>query len=95
MSGTGHFLTDGYQTLVSFASDATPLFYEIEVTPPSIGIGKPIPISTMRNIKYNTQASAKLLTVGPMKIQVAYNPITITADMIANAGATGTGTLIN
>lgn len=86
MSGTGHFLTDGFQSLISFAKDNAPLFYEIEVTPPSVGIGKPIPVSTMRNTKYNTFASSVLLTLGQMKVQVAYNPTTITADIIAQVG---------
>lgn len=69
-------LTDGYQTLISFAADTDVLLYEKQVTPPGVDGGDPIDQTTMRNSDWRTAAprSLKMLTNGSMT--VAYDPAT-------------------
>jgi hypothetical protein len=85
------FLHDGYQTIISFATDSTLKFYEIEVTPPAMQIGKSIDLTTMRNTAWRTAAAAILKSLTGAKIKVAYDP-----DIFAqcDAGALGRNQLI-
>lgn len=79
------FLTDGYRTIITLANDPTIKLYEVEVTPPPISIGKSIDQTTMRNLKYRTQAPAVLIMLGEGKVQVAYDPI-VQHDMESQLG---------
>jgi len=71
------FLTDGYQTLISFS--AFPVFVpqsvkEKEVQPPDLdGMGE-IDTTTMRNLRFRTKQPKHLITLGDVKLRVQYDP---------------------
>ena len=67
-------LTDGYQTLISFAAKTTVLFKEISVTPPGIDGGGEIDITTMHNATWRTRNPKALVTLTNAKTTVAYDP---------------------
>lgn len=67
-------IDDGYQTLVDFALSPTVKFYEKEVTPPSIEGGGANDTTTMRNVKWRTNAPKKLFSLGQSKLTAAYDP---------------------
>lgn len=69
------FLTDGYQTLISCTvGTMTTFFKEKETQAPELDMGGPIDITTMRNLAVRTAAPKHLKTVGPMKVQVMWDP---------------------
>ena len=67
-------LTDGYQTLISFASDPTVLFYEKTVTPPGFDAGGEIDQTIMANTALRTSMPKALLSVSNSSLTVAYDP---------------------
>jgi len=69
---------DGYKTTVVFTADATVLFEEKSVTPPSVSGGGEKEVTTMKNTTYRTRMPKKLITIGPMEMVVAYDPGTWT-----------------
>lgn len=77
-------MEDGYQTLVSFAADATVLFEEKTVTPPGVDGGGSTDTTTMLNTLYRTFAPKALITLTESSMTVAYDPETITTEIIAN-----------
>ena len=69
-------LDDGYQTLISFASDPTVLFYEKTVTPPGVDGGGEIDTTTMQNSTWRTRNPKALITLSEAATTVAYDPAT-------------------
>jgi len=67
-------LDDGYQTLVSFASDPTVLFYEKTVTPPGVDGGGETDTTTMLNTVWRTRNPKALITLSNGSMVVAYDP---------------------
>jgi len=71
--------TDGYQTRITFTSDALSsaeeaLQFEIkELTPPGVSGGGAIDISTMSNETWRTFAAKSLKTLTPFSIVIAYD----------------------
>ena len=78
-------LEEGYQCLIEFTSRPTVKFYEIEVTPSSIGSGALIDVTTQRNTTWKTSASRKLKETGEMQVLCAYDPA-VHADILALVG---------
>ena len=67
-------MSDGYQTLVSFASDTTVLMYEKTVTPPGLDGGGEIDITTMLNAVYRSKSPKSLKTVTEAGFTASYDP---------------------
>jgi len=71
---TGLKLTDGYQTLIAFASAPGVNFWEKSVKPAGIDGGDAIDITTMHNTVFRTSAPRSLKTLTPLQVTVAYDP---------------------
>jgi len=67
-------LNDGHSTILSFANISNVNFLEKEVTPPGADGGGENDITTMRNVRWRTRQSKKLLTLTSLSITVAYDP---------------------
>ena len=67
-------LDDGYQTLLSFATDPTVLFYEKSVTPPGVDGGGETDTTTMLNTTWRTRNPKALVTLSNASMTVAYDP---------------------
>lgn len=67
-------LDDGYQTLISFASNPAVKFYEKTVTPPGMDGGGPTVTTTMRNETLRTMAPKFLVTMTESSVVAAYDP---------------------
>lgn len=67
-------LDDGHQTLISFASDPTVLFYEKEVTPPGVDGGGEIDTTVMANTTWRTKSPKSLISLSESSTTVAYDP---------------------
>lgn len=67
-------IDDGYQTTVAFAKDANVLFWEKNVTPPSMDGGGENDTTTMHNEKYRTKMPKALISLGNMTLNCAYDP---------------------
>lgn len=69
------FLTDGYQTLISFSIAITVNFKEKDVMPPGLDGNGEIDTTTMRNSRWRTKQPKHLVTADDMKVTVQYDPI--------------------
>jgi len=69
-------LTDGYQTLISFAQDPTVLFYEKTVTPPGVDGGGEVDTTIMANSTWRTRQPKALITLSNASASVSYDPET-------------------
>ncbi len=67
-------LNDGHSTIYTFANISNVNFLEKEVTPPGVDGGGENDITTMRNVRYRTRQSKKLLTLTESSVTVAYDP---------------------
>lgn len=65
-------LKDGFSTIITMANVPTIKLYEKEVTPPQIGGGGGIDITTMRNTAWKTMAPKHLKSLGKVSATVAY-----------------------
>lgn len=68
-------LTDGFSTLVTFASDPDIELWEKSVTPPGLDGGDPIDTNTMHNVRFRTMAMRALITMTEMTFTAAYDPV--------------------
>lgn len=68
-------IDDGYQTLVTFALDSDVEFWEKEVTPPGLDGGGEIDTTTMHNTLYRTKNPKSLITLTPLTMVAAYDPV--------------------
>lgn len=73
-SPTGIKLDDGYQTLVTFASNPTIEFWEKTVKPPGLDGMDEIDTTTMHNVTWRTNAPRALVTMTPFTMVAAYDP---------------------
>ena len=91
---TGTMLEDGYQSLITVASDTDITFWEKTVTPPALEGGDKIDITTMHNSNVMTFAAQSLYETGDVTTKVAYE-IQSYADIqdIINTNTTVTVTL--
>ncbi len=83
------YLTDGYQTLISFALAPSVPFKEIEVQPPGLDSNGALDTTTMRNIRYRTMQPKHLVTATEMKCTAQYDSVmynTIVATLIGKNG---------
>ena len=69
-------LSDGFKTTISITG-ITPVFEEIEVTPPGLDSGGVIDQTTMRNSRMRTALGKALVTLSSCSVKVAYDPATI------------------
>lgn len=67
-------LDDGFQTLISFAQDASVKMYEKEVQPPGVSGGGPNDTTTMRNTTWRTRSPKQLISLSESNLVVAYDP---------------------
>lgn len=67
-------LNDGHSTILTFDNISNVNFLEKEVTPPGADGGGENDITTMRNVRWRTRQSKKLLTLTSLSITVAYDP---------------------
>ena len=67
-------LNDGHSTILTFANISNVNFLEKEVTPPGVDGGGENDITTMRNVRWRTRQSKKLLTLTSQSVTVAYDP---------------------
>ncbi len=74
ISPTGFRLDDGYQTLLSIASQSGLDIWEKEVTPPGMDGGDPIDTTTMHNADYRTMSPRQLITLTEHTVVAAYDP---------------------
>lgn len=70
----GIVLPDGYQSLVTFATDPDVSVWEKGITPPGIDGGEPIEQTTMHNADWRTFAPRSLKTLTPHTFMCAYDP---------------------
>lgn len=68
-------LTDGYQSLISFADDTSVVFYEKEITPPGVSGGGEIDITNMQTSTWRQKAPKSLKTLEPASMVVHYDPL--------------------
>jgi len=83
------YLTDGYQTLISFALAPSVNFKEKEVTPPGLDGGGEIDTTTMRNTAWRTKQPKHLVTADDIVLQAQYDPVcynTILTDLLNQNG---------
>src|SRR5688572_27171775 len=71
---SGIKLCDGYQTLVTPASDPNIEFWEKSVTPPGIDGGDPIDSTTMQNDEWRTMCPRRLKTLTESTLTAGYDP---------------------
>jgi hypothetical protein len=69
------YLNNGYQTLISFASNPTVHLKEKTVTPPGIDGGDEIDTTTMRNSVWRTKQPRTLKTLTEASITAVYDPL--------------------
>jgi hypothetical protein len=67
-------LEDGYQSLITFASNPTVSLWEKAVKPPGVDGGEAIDITTMHNVEWRTMASRALKTLTQSTTRCAYAP---------------------
>lgn len=68
------FLTDGFSTIVTIAALPGVFLREREVQPPSLKQGGAIDTHTMRDTRFLTQDSKRLIRVGDITMQCQYDP---------------------
>ncbi len=79
------YITDGYQTLISFALAPGILFKEKEVQPPGLDSNGEVDTTTMRNIRWRTKQPKHLITATDVNFKASYDPAvfqTIINDLI-------------
>lgn len=67
-------LSDGYQTLITFARFPTIAFWEKHVQPPGVDGGDKVEQTTMHNTAWRTFRPRHLITLTDSKVRVAYDP---------------------
>jgi hypothetical protein len=67
-------MPDGYQTLVTFASQPAVQLWEMGVKPPGLDGGEPIDTTTMLNQTFRTKDARKLKTLDVMTFKFMYDP---------------------
>ena len=67
-------IDDGFSTTISFADVPSVLFWEKEVTPPSVEGGGENDTTTMRNTAWRTKSPKQLKTLGESSFSAAYDP---------------------
>lgn len=75
----GFMLENGYQSLITIASDTTIELYEIEVGVPGWDGGEPVDTTTMHNIFYRTMRPRSLITLTSFTVLCGYDPVAHTA----------------
>ena len=70
----GQYLTDGYQSLFTFAADPDVSFWEVTVKPPGAEGGDPIDTTTMHNSVWRTMALRQLKSLTEGSGTAAYDP---------------------
>lgn len=75
---TGLKLADGYQSLITFATDTDIEFWEKQVTPPGVDGGDGIDQTTMHNSTYRTMLPQSLKSITEVQVTCAYDPIMYT-----------------
>ena len=71
---TGSMLENGYQSLITFASDTDIDLWEKTIQPPGLEGGDPVDITTMHNTVLHTKAPQALSDTGESSVLVAYDP---------------------
>lgn len=71
---TGYVLYDGYQTLITFATQPAVQLWEKVVKPEGYDGGDPIDVTTMFAVKYRGKAPRSLITVSDATFTAAYDP---------------------
>lgn len=71
---TGSRLDDGYQTLITFATEPAVKLWEKTVTPPGIDGGDPIDTTTQHNEEWKTQDAPGLKMMTGSSFTAAYDP---------------------
>jgi hypothetical protein len=71
-------MPDGYQTLITFASNPSVKFWEKQIKPPGIDGGDKIDTTTMHNVAWRTTSPRHLKTLTDSSCQAAYDPDVIT-----------------
>lgn len=74
---TGSFFDEGYQSLITHASDPNLSFWETIVGAPGIDGGDPVPTTTMHNVAVRTLAPRHLKSHTPFQVQGKFNGNTI------------------
>jgi hypothetical protein len=67
------YLTDGHQTLITFALNGSVKLREKTVQPPGISGGGPVSQTTMRNSTWRTQTPKRLKSMTSMNVKVSYD----------------------
>lgn len=68
------YLTDGYQTLISFSLAPGIQFKEKEVQAPGLDGNGEIDTTTMRNERWRTKQPKHLITADDINLKVSYDP---------------------
>ncbi len=71
-------IDDGHPTLIAFSASTSGVtfeFFEKEVTPPGASAGGANDTTTMRNNLFRTMAPKQLITMTPMSVVGAYDPV--------------------
>jgi hypothetical protein len=71
---TGFKMPDGWQTLVTFATQPALQIWETTVKPPGLDGGEPINTTTMHNSQWRTFIPKHLVTQAPMTVTAFYDP---------------------
>ncbi len=74
----GRKLGDGYQTLVSFASNVTMAIWEKSITPPGVEGDAPNDTTTMHNLAWRTRSPRHLKTLTEFTMAALWDPKIIT-----------------
>lgn len=69
------YLTDGYQTFLSFSLAPSVPFKEKEVQPPGMDSLGELDTTTMRNVRWRTKQPKKLITATEIKMVAQYDPV--------------------
>ena len=70
----GAKMKDGYQTLISFASNPSIQFWEKTTSIPGMDGGEPTDGTTMHNLVVRTKGARHLVTYMPIKVKAEYSP---------------------
>jgi hypothetical protein len=70
-------IDEGFSITVDINGLTTPLFWEVEVTPPGMTMGGHIDISGQRNTRYVTKAPRALIEIDDGSFTAGYDPAAI------------------
>lgn len=73
MAPVGNRLDEGFSTIYTLPNVPTIALWELEVTPPGVDGGDPIPTDSMRSTKYRTKRAKMLVDFTPSTLRVAYD----------------------